>query len=96
MYPAATFILTVLFVLGRVLHQVGYAHKGYGGHGVGFGVSLIATIVAEGLVFVAGLRADTNVVAERRTRLTMDGRRCVALSLGALARPRHPALRVFD
>ena len=32
----------------------------------------------------AGLRADTNVVAERRTRLTMDGRRCVALSLGAL------------
>ena len=34
--------------------------------------------------FVADLRADTNVVAERRTRLTMDGRRCVALSLGAL------------
>ena len=56
-YPAATFVFALLFALGRVLHQVGYALKGYGGHGIGFGIALLATLHFEGLVLVAGLRA---------------------------------------
>ena len=56
-YPAATFILTVLFGIGRVAHQAGYAFGGYGGHGAGFGIALLATLLLEGLVLVAGLRA---------------------------------------
>ena len=56
-YPAAAFVLAAVFALGRIHHQFGYATKGYGGHGIGFGVSLVATIILEGLVIVAGLRA---------------------------------------
>jgi len=56
-YPAAVFILTAIFVLGRIAHQTGYAIKGYGGHGLGFAIALIATVSVEGLVLVAGLRA---------------------------------------
>ena len=56
-YPAACFVLTCLFVLGRVLHQAGYTYKGYGGHGVGFGIALLVSVILEGLTFVAALRA---------------------------------------
>ena len=56
-YPAACFVLTCLFAIGRVLHQIGYSMQGYGGHGAGFGVSLVCTVTLEGLTFVAGMRA---------------------------------------
>ena len=56
-YPAASFIVTILFALGRVWHQMGYTVQGYGGHGAGFGISLVATVILEGLTAVAGLRA---------------------------------------
>lgn len=56
-YPGATFVLTLLFAVGRIAHQAGYAIKGYGGHGLGFAIALIATLILEGLVLVAGLCA---------------------------------------
>jgi len=54
-WPAATFAITVLFALGRVAHQVGYATGGYGSHGAGFAVAFLATQTLEGLVLLAGL-----------------------------------------
>jgi hypothetical protein len=61
-YPAAAFcfplpamVLAVVFCVGRVMHQVGYT-KGYGSHGLGFVVSLLATVAVEGLVIVASLK----------------------------------------
>jgi hypothetical protein len=56
-FPAATFVLTCLYASGRVAHQVGYARRGYGAHGVGFGISLIATVIVDGLLLTAGLLA---------------------------------------
>ena len=55
-YPAASFVLAILFAIGRLAHQIGYT-KGYGGHGAGFGIAMIATVILEGLVLVAGMRA---------------------------------------
>jgi uncharacterized membrane protein YecN with MAPEG domain len=56
-FPAAVFVLVAIFCVARVMHQVGYPNKGYGGHGAGFGLALLATVILEGLVLVAGLRA---------------------------------------
>lgn len=55
-FPAAVFVLTCTFAVGRILHQVGYS-KGYGGHGAGFGLALLSTCVLEGLLLTAALSA---------------------------------------
>ena len=34
-------IITLIFCVGRVMHQLGYTIKGYGGHAGGFVVSLV-------------------------------------------------------
>lgn len=34
-------VVTLVFCAGRVLHQLGYTYKGYGGHAPGFIVSLV-------------------------------------------------------
>ena len=59
LFPHAAFVLMCVFAVGRVAHQVGYTTKGYGGHGAGFGLALLASVILEGLVFVAALRAAT-------------------------------------
>lgn len=56
-FPFPMMILLVLFSLGRIWHQIGYSGKGYGGHGGGFGVALIASTTMEMLVFFVGLRS---------------------------------------
>jgi hypothetical protein len=56
-FPLATFVLTLLFSVGRIAHQVGYSNKGYGGHGLGFLISTVSTIWIEGLVLIGGLKA---------------------------------------
>ena len=55
-FPAATFVLTCLFAVGRVAHQLGYT-RGYGGHGAGFGIALLCTCVQDGLLLTAALSA---------------------------------------
>mmetsp|Transcript_100609 Transcript_100609/g.194309 ORF Transcript_100609/g.194309 Transcript_100609/m.194309 type:complete len:235 (+) Transcript_100609:77-781(+) len=51
-----TLVTTIVFCLGRVMHQIGYT-KGYGSHAAGFGLALLATMVLEGLVLVAAVGA---------------------------------------
>merc|ERR1712064_251269 len=36
-FPFPAMVLTAVFALGRVMHQMGYASGGYGAHGPGFG-----------------------------------------------------------
>ncbi|RQM28795.1 hypothetical protein B5M09_010844 [Aphanomyces astaci] len=49
------FVATVVFAVGRIAHQVGYT-SGYGGHGLGFVLSLFAISTVEGLLLVIGLK----------------------------------------
>merc|ERR1711971_1217169 len=50
-FPRQTFGLVVVFCAGRILHQKGYA-KGYGGHGPGFGLSMLSLLTLEGLALL--------------------------------------------
>lgn len=60
-FPFPTFVLTCLFALGRVLHQIGYTKK-YGGHAPGFLISsVIATPTLEGLLLLVFLKASNTM-----------------------------------
>ena len=53
-FPFPTFVCATAFGVGRVVHQVGYS-GGYGKHGAGFLISMLATLALEGLVILVGL-----------------------------------------
>ena len=48
-FPEPAFALTCVFCAGRIAHQVGYT-TGYGGHGLGFALSMLACVTMEGLL----------------------------------------------
>jgi hypothetical protein len=53
-YPKPSFYAMGVYCFGRVLHQIGYA-KGYGSHGTGFALSILASTLIDGInLFVAG------------------------------------------
>ena len=52
-WPVPVFCLTVIYAIGRVMHQVGYSNKGYGGHGAGFGLATLAQLTLTGFCFLA-------------------------------------------
>lgn len=55
--PFTGFVLTSVFALGRVLHQIGYAtQKGYGLHGPGFVLTTVATEILGGLMLLTALK----------------------------------------
>lgn len=56
-FPFPTFVLTVVFAVGRMLHQMGYASSGYGGHTVGFMLSWFSSGFLEMLVLLAGMKS---------------------------------------
>mmetsp|Transcript_3807 Transcript_3807/g.10256 ORF Transcript_3807/g.10256 Transcript_3807/m.10256 type:complete len:134 (+) Transcript_3807:2-403(+) len=58
-FPTPTAVLVVLFSIGRVLHQTGYAAGGYGKHAPGFMLSTITQMALIGLVFVAMVSKGT-------------------------------------
>jgi len=51
-FPFPVMVLMMILCLGRVFHQIGYA-GGYGGHGIGFGLSTLSLVIAEMLVLLA-------------------------------------------
>jgi len=59
--PFPTFILTLVFCLGRVMHQTGYA-VGYGSHAAGFGLATLATAILAGMNAVIGVKALLKVM----------------------------------
>ena len=55
-FPFPSFVLTVIYSCGRVMHQRGEA-KGYGSHGAGFGIAMVTSFVLEGLCIVCACKA---------------------------------------
>merc|ERR1712107_101374 len=51
-----TFILTLAFAAGRIMHQVGYASAGYGGHALGFLVAMVCSVILQGLCLLAAAK----------------------------------------
>lgn len=55
--PFTGFVLTSVFALGRVLHQIGYStQKGYGVHAPGFLLATISTEIMGGLMLLTALK----------------------------------------
>jgi len=54
-FPFPTFALAVLFGVGRILHQAGYA-TGYGAHAPGFMCAFLSMNILEMLCLIAGLQ----------------------------------------
>jgi len=52
-FPFPTLVLTAVFGLGRVLHQIGYASIGYGAHGPGFALADVAKFAMQMLCVLA-------------------------------------------
>ena len=59
-FPFPTFMSTVLWSAGRLMHQLGYS-SGYGHHGSGFGISAVATSAVEGLCMVVAAKGFTGL-----------------------------------
>ena len=55
-FPFPTFVCVAVFCLGRIVHQIGYT-GGYGGHGAGFGLVALSSIIIEGLMIIVPLAA---------------------------------------
>mmetsp|Transcript_91914 Transcript_91914/g.260215 ORF Transcript_91914/g.260215 Transcript_91914/m.260215 type:complete len:224 (+) Transcript_91914:1-672(+) len=56
-FPFPAGVLILIFGVGRVLHQVGYAEGGYGKHAPGFMVAILSGAVMEMLVLLSGIKA---------------------------------------
>jgi len=54
-FPFPTFVLTCIFCVGRILHQVGYT-EGYGKHATGFTLVMLSTVTVEGLLLVVATK----------------------------------------
>lgn len=57
LYPKQTSAVVCVFCVGRILHQRGYT-TGYGGHALGFVLSMLSTSAMEGLAFIAFLKGE--------------------------------------
>ena len=51
-----SFICVIIFAIGRMWHMSGYAKGGYGSHGIGFGLSAIATEAMTGMLLLVALK----------------------------------------
>lgn len=56
-FPFPTLVLVLVYALGRILHQAGYAASGYGGHAPGFAIALISTMTLEMLCFLTAAKS---------------------------------------
>mmetsp|Transcript_31213 Transcript_31213/g.58601 ORF Transcript_31213/g.58601 Transcript_31213/m.58601 type:complete len:219 (-) Transcript_31213:55-711(-) len=56
-YTFPTFIFTIIFSLGRIIHQLGYASGGYGKHAPGFMLHMISSMSLEMLVLLAAVKS---------------------------------------
>jgi len=56
-FPLPTLVTTAVFALGRIMHQVGYSAIGYGGHGAGFGIAMMSSMVLEMLCLVVAVKS---------------------------------------
>lgn len=55
-FPLPTFIITCIFVIGRIVYQVGYT-TGYGKHAIGFVIASLCENTLKGLLLIIGFKA---------------------------------------
>ena len=55
-FPFPTFVLTVIFFVGRVVYVMGYSNGGYGKHAPGFILTSIAVNTLYGLLLITAIR----------------------------------------
>ena len=53
LFAFPTFVALCFFCLGRIIYQIGYTAKGYGGHVIGFIIDRFATMTIAGLMILA-------------------------------------------
>ena len=58
LFPFPSFALVALQCVGRIVYQIGYTAKGYGGHIPGFILDTFAQRILGGLLIVAFLKAQ--------------------------------------
>ena len=56
LFPLPTFVALCVFCLGRIVYQLGYTAKGYGGHGPGFLLDRLSTLTVTGFMIVAYIK----------------------------------------
>jgi len=56
-FPLPAFALTLLYIVGRLMHQQGYINHGHSGRKKGFYVISLASNVFEGLMLLTAIRA---------------------------------------
>jgi len=56
-FPFPTMVIMILFALGRIMHQVGYAQGGYGKHARGFAISSTCSTIMECLVWIVAAKS---------------------------------------
>ena len=56
-YTIPTMILMTIVCLGRIIYQVGYAKRGFGGHILGFMIDRLATGALNGFLLLAAFKA---------------------------------------
>merc|ERR1719436_1699954 len=55
-FAKPTFWCTAAFVLGRILHQFGYATIGYGAHAPGFMIATLSSVILEGFCIIVAAK----------------------------------------
>ena len=55
-FPVPTFVLTVLFFIGRIIYTSGYTSGGYGSHVPGFIIIALTSNTLLGLLLIAGMK----------------------------------------
>ena len=53
LFAFPTFVTLCCFCFGRIIYQIGYTAKGYGGHVIGFIIDRFATMTIAGLMILA-------------------------------------------
>lgn len=62
-FPLPVMILTILFAIGRVWHQAGYAQGSFGSHVAGFYIAALSSAVLEMLVFLCAYKIFSSYCA---------------------------------
>jgi len=56
-FSLPTMIFIMVFAIGRIMHQRGYAMGGYGSHGAGFGIAMLGSTALETMVWIAAVKS---------------------------------------
>ena len=59
-YTIPTFVLVAIYCAARIIYQIGYTHRGFGGHFPGFILERLSMCTLGGLLFVSAIKTYSN------------------------------------